>query len=1138
LRKQISNDGGVKGEMDNKQNSFLLAQGLQINRKEIAASLVQNAIRPIAGAVWIVCSCLFLTLLFAPMATHAQTDTATIVGTVMDQSGAALPNASVTLTNLGTNLKTVVKTDSNGTFVATPLKIGDYSVAVEAPGFKSATQTGINLNVQDRLRVDFTMQIGSVSEQVVVNTAAPQLQSESSTLGDVIEGKQVAALPLNGRDYTQLVALTTGVTKIAESGNVITGGNQSATNGNAGGTFAVNGTRGLLNNFILDGVDNNSNDVGTNVLKTNVDAIAEFKVQTSNYSSEFGRSGGAVINATIKSGTNQFHGNVFEFLRNDVLDARGFFEPSGDKKAPFRQNQFGFTFGGPAIHNKLFFFTDYQGTRIGTSQTDISTVPTLAELGGDFSALDSTIYDPATTVIVNGQAVRTPFPGNIIPVDRFDPIAHNILSLYPAPNQPGLTQNYISNDPGSNNINQGDARVDYIINPSQQLFGRWSQSHQDRFQTPPLPGLADGANPAQGTSFDSSRGLAVGHTWNIRPTMVNDLRGGFNFEHYANGIAGYGLVNPPPDLKVPGVPDDPQFNGLTLFQISGGYRRLGYPGFAPTVSTSQEIQYGDTLSIIHGHHSIKVGVQLRRSQFDLLQLGSPRGRMRFTGQMTNSADDPDGGGAPLADALLGLTPNANISLGGTFHNRQEVYGGFVQDDFKVTSKLTLNLGVRYDYTTPLYDKYNQIANLDFATGQLVLAGQNGASRGLVTTDKDDIAPRLGLAWQVRSNTVLRAGYGRFFSAQELRSGDPFQLYYNVPFVVEPNYQSDGTVPALTVSGGFPAVDPNHITGASVTTSAEGAGSHLHSPVLDEWNLNIQHELPGNLLVEIAYVGSKATHLGTMLDYNQDPTPGPGDIQSRRPFPQFGSFSSMVNRGNSNYNALQLKADKRVSRGLMFLSAFTFSKSLNDQPEICCSSPTPQNTYDLSHEYGRSDFDQKFRWVNSFDYQLPLGKGQQFLNSNRVADLVLGGWHLGGIVTWHTGFYFTPQMSFDPSNTGSNGLYRTDQICNGNLSGSARSINNWFNIDCFPLPADFTFGNAAKNGLEGPGAVTSDMSLRKLFDVTERMNVEFRFELFNAFNHPAFGLPDPFIDDGPGSAGVITSTVVPSRQLQFGLKFNF
>jgi len=387
----------------------------------------------ISGAVTehlrILCIILFASLVLC-LPAYSQTDTGAIVGTVTDKSGASLPDATVTVTNLGTNTKTVVKTDAQGAYIATSLKIGNYTVDVEAQGFKEVARTGIVLNVQDRLRVDFTLQVGSVSERVTVTGAPPLLQTESSALGDVIEGKQVAALPLNGRDYTQLVALTTGVTKIAESGNVITGGNQTATNGNAGGTFAVNGTRGLLNNFILDGVDNNSNDVGTNVLKTNVDAIAEFKVQTSNYSAEFGRSGGAVINATIKSGTNQFHGNVFEFLRNDVLDARGFFEQPGDEKAPFRQNQFGFTFGGPALHDKLFFFTDYQGTRVGTSQTDISTVPTLAELNGDFSALDTTVYDPNTTVIVNGQAVRTPFPGNIIPQDRWDPIAHNILMLY------------------------------------------------------------------------------------------------------------------------------------------------------------------------------------------------------------------------------------------------------------------------------------------------------------------------------------------------------------------------------------------------------------------------------------------------------------------------------------------------------------------------------------------------------------------------------------------------------------------------------------------------------------------------------------------------------------------------------------
>jgi hypothetical protein len=291
-------------------------------------------------------------------------------------------------------------------------------------------------------------------------------------------------------------------------------------------------------------------------------------------------------------------------------------------------------------------------------------------------------------------------------------------------------------------------------------------------------------------------------------------------------------------------------------------------------------------------------------------------------------------------------------------------------------------------------------------------------------------------------------------------------------------------------------------------------------------------------VEIAYVGSKATHLQSILDLNQDRVPGPGDIQARRPLPQYGSFNNLVNRGNSNYHSLQLKAEKRISHGLSFLSSFTFSKSINDQPEICCSSPTPQNSYDLAVERGSSDFDQRMRWVTSFDYQLPIGKGQPYLNSSRVTDLILGGWHVGGIIALHTGFYFTPQVGFDPSNTGSIGMTRADQLCNGNLPRGQRTVTNWIDTSCFVDPAQFTFGNAGKNGLEGPGAVTSDMSLRKVFGITERTNLEFRFELFNAFNHPVFAQPDPFEDDGPGSFGVITSTVVPSRQMQFALKLNF
>ena len=1082
---------------------------------------------------------LLLVSLSASVVAYGQTDAATIVGTVVDNSGAVLANAVVTITNVGTNAKTAVKTDSSGNYVATPLKIGNYTVGAGAPGFKEVTRTGIVLNVQDRLRVDFTMQVGAVSEQVTVTSAAPLLQSESSALGDVVESKQIADLPLNGRDYTQLAALTTGVVKITEGGNGLTGGAQSSANGNAGGSFSVNGTRGLLNNFLLDGIDNNSNDNGGNVLKTNVDAIAEFKVQTSNYSAEFGRSGGAVINATIKSGTNQFHGTAFEFLRNSVLDAKDFFELPTDKKAPFRQNQFGFTFGGPVIHDKLFFFTDYQGTRVGSSTVVESKVPTAAEIGGDFSALlpNTIIYDPATTTVVDGVASRTPFPGNIIPAERFDTIAHNLLSLYPAPNlsKEGDANNYISNDPGSLGIDQGDARVDYVINPKQQFFGRISASHLGRFQQPPMPGLADGSNGA-GTAFDDTRGLALAHTWTIRPTMVNDVRAGLSWDHYANGVPAYGLKFPPPDLYVPGVPNDPSLNGLTLIQPTGGFRRLGKPGFAPTLGRNYEIQYGDTLSVIHGRHSLKLGVQFRRSAFNLLQLGSPRGRMRFDGQFTSV--DGNSGGFPIADWLLGIPYRSNISLGGTFHNRQNTYGGFVQDDYKLSSKLTLNLGLRYDYTTPIYDAKNEMANLNFTTGKLVLAGRNGASRGLVKTDVDDFAPRIGLAWQVMSHTVVRAGYGRFFSYQETRTGDPYQLYYNIPFVAEPNYITDGVTPILTVSGGFPVIDPNNITGASVTTSANGADTHLHAPVLDEWNLNIERELPGGVLLELAYVGSKSTHLQSQLDLNQDPVPGPGDVQSRRPYPQWGGFTNILDRGNSSYNSGQLKVEKRTSHGLSFLSAFTFSKSLNDQPEICCAQPLPQNSYDLAPERGPSDFDQRFRWVTSFDYQLPVGKGQPFLSSGRAVDLILGGWHIGGIVALHTGFYFTPQVGFDPSNTGSNGMTRAQQLCNGTLPRGERTVTNWINTNCYVDPDPYTYGNAGKNSLEGPGAVTSDMSLRKLFNITERSNLEFRFELFNAFNHPGFAQPDPFEDDGPGSFGVISSTVVPNRQLQFGLKLNF
>jgi carboxypeptidase family protein/TonB-dependent receptor-like protein len=1113
-------------------------------------------------------STLFLVVMigapFAVSPLKAQVDTATIVGTVQDSSGAVVPGATVTATDTGTNIATSAKTDSQGTYVITPLKVGQYNVTAEVRGFKKESNIGVVLQVQDRRRVDFTLQVGSVTETVDIQAEPTLLQTESSALGDVVDSRKITALPLNGRDYTQLATLTTGVVKITENGGGING-STTATNGNAGGSFAVNGTRGNLNNFMLDGIDNNSNDNAGNILRTNVDAIEEFKIQTSNYSAEFGRSGGAVINATIKSGTNAFHGTVFEFLRNSAMDARGFFEPPDEPKAPFRQNQFGGTFGGPIKRNKLFFFVDYQGTRIGAATTNIRTVPTAAEINGDFSAIlgsqvgtdalgrpiyNNEIFDPNSTRQVNGSVVRDgfgfdplsglPIPGkaNVIPTSRLDPIAHNVASLYPAPTDPStFANNYTVNSPGFDNIDQMDARGDYNISPRQQFFARFSLSERTRFQTPPFPGLADGGSYSTGNYFEDTRGAALAYTFIFNPTTVNEFRAGFNRNHYSDNIPAYGQNYPPAELAVPGVPDNPSINGLTLFQPSGGYGRLGEPGYTPTFSTSQEFQYGDTLSLVRGKHTIKLGPQIRFSQFNLFQVGQPRGRFSFSGEYTASSPSAgDGSGNGLADMLLGIPTTSVISTLTYFGNRQHTYGGFVQDDFKVSSRLTLNLGLRYDYTSPIFEAHDRQSNFDFATGQIIVANQNGASRGLVTTDKDDFAPRVGLAWSPFKNnkTVIRSGYGRFFSYQEIRTGDPLQLAYNLPFFFEPSFVGDGITPVLTVSGGFPPLDISQAKLAGVTSN----DSRLHAPVTDEWNFNIQQQLPANILLEAAYVGAKGTHLQVLVDHNQDPIPGPGDVQSRRPYPQYGPFTSIENHGNSTYHALQLKAEKRLSAGLVFLSAYTYGKSINDQPEICCSSPWPQNSYNLKSEKGPSDFDNRFRWVSSFDYELPIGKGKRYVNSSRAGDLILGGWHVGGIVTLRTGFPFSPLMGYDPSNTGSNGSPRTDRIADGNLPKDKRSPDLWFDINAFPLPTGYTFGNAGKNILNGPGEVTADMSARKIFSLTERLNLEFRAEFFNIFNHPAFAQPDNAITDGPGAAGVITSTVIAQRQIQFSLKLNF
>ena len=1076
-----------------------------------------------AKLILIIC-CLLAPSLFA------QVDTAALVGTVRDQTGAAVASATVTIVETATNITTVVRTNDRGEYASPPLRVGTYSVSAGAPGFKTATRDNLILQVQDRLRIDFEMQVGPVTENVVVSSAAPQIQTDTSSLGQVLSSGTITELPLNGRDYLQLASLTTGVVATSAGTNGNTGG--SSTGGQ--NSFVADGARGTLNNFLLDGIDNNSNDNGGVVLRTNVDAIQEFKIQTNSFSAEFGRSGGAAINAIIKSGTNSYHGDVFEFMRNSFFDARDYFEDPTAAKASFKQNQFGATLGGPILRDKLFWFGDYQGTVIRNPLTWVSSVPTAAQRIGDFSGEGNPIiYDPASYDAATNTRVQ--FPGNIIRPDRISPLAQNIMNLYPLPNQPGLLKNnYIISPVEQDRIDQGDFRADYNISGSDQMFFRWSMSGRTDVRPAPLPGLANGGNSSTGNGFEDTMGAALGQTHTFSPTTVNEFRIGFNYVHVRRGVPVGGNVQPPPDLLVPGVPNNPSTNGVTLFSPTG-YRRIGSPSYAPTILASQERQITDGLTLNRGRHMIKLGGEMRWSQFNIFQVPAPNGSFTFTGQFTQNPLDGDGG-ISLSDELLGLPATSTISSLLDLGNRQHVPSAFVQDDYKVSEHLTLNLGFRYDFFSPAVEVNDKQSNFDYQTNQLIVANRNGASRSLVKPDHLNFSPRIGFAWTPlrSSNTVIRGAYGIFYSGQEIRTAAPLQLAYNLPFFYQPFYISDGIDPVLTVDQGFPSVDPANAVNPPVTS----VDSRLKTPYYQEWNFAIQQALPSAISVEVAYAGSKGTHLQVLTDQNQALTPGPGDIQSRRPHPTYGPFAAIQNRGNSTYNSLQFKVQKRYSHGLSFLSAFTYSRAISDLPEICCAQPYPQNSYDLRAEKGLADFDQRLRWVFSFDYELPFGKGRRFLTSNRLLDLAFGGWHLGGIYTLASGFPFSPTLGYDPSNTGDLGLVRPDRIGDGNLPSGQRDPNLWFDTNAFPFPAPYTFGNAGRNVLIGPGVNVLDGSVRKEFAVTETQQVEFRAEFFNMINHPNFSQPDTFIDDGPGAAGTITSLAIPMRQIQFALKYRF
>jgi len=1103
---------------------------------------------------------LLLCLIVSCVPLAAQTTTGSIVGTVSDPSGAVISGATVTITNIDTGIAIKTTTDSAGDYVVTPLQIGRYSVTVEAAGFKKSVRPDITVNVQDRVRADAALEVGAVTDTVEVAAAAPLLQTDTSYLGQVVESQRIVDLPLNGRYFSRLAVLTAGTAPTPA------GARDEKTGG-----FSSNGVRPYQNNYLLDGVDNNSMsedmvNQASYVVGPPPDAIAEFKVQTNSMSAEFGRSGGAVLNVTIKSGTNNLHGTVYEFLRNSALDAKNYFDSADNPIPPFKLNQFGFSTGGPVFipkvyngKNRTFFFFDYQGTRQRTGHTDLATVPPLAWRNGDFSGFQ-TIFDPASTTFDSaGNATRQPFPGNKIPQDRWNPISKTLLDLFPAPNIPGsvdtsgVANNYLTNPVEPDTTNQFDVRIDHKISDSDSIFGRFSFSNNHLQPPGAIPPPIDAADFASGDFLNNARNVVVTETHIFTPRTVNELRLGYSrnrserlqFNSDKNLSAQYGI---------PGIPFGPTNGGLPQFNIYD-LNSFGSAEYQPTVEIQNIYHIIDSLSLIRGRHTIKIGAEIKpRVNFTILQPPYPRGEFDFSGNATHDANPNNTSGLGTADFMLGVLDNAILSsfINNTFQQPGQFY--YIQDDFKVNKKLTLNLGLRYDYVTFVQEKYNAEANFNIATNTLDIARgrqdplppswypqiavNRNAPRSLVPNEKGDFGPRIGFAYNIFKNTVVRGGYGIFYSSYEAGplsipnpgNNPPFfeQTTYPVQSFLQPNAKINN------LSQGFPA---DSLTNPD-TPSLFSLDPKFRNPYVQHWNFSLQHELGWNTVWEIAYAGSKGTHLyefreGNPIEPSLDPN---ADSASRRPRPYLGSLTYWCACNSSHYHSLQTKIEKRFSNNLSFLTAYTYGKVIDETSQASLGFATGGGARSPDHpdwEKSRADFDITHRFVNSLSYDIPIGKGKRFGSGmSRLADFLIGGWELQGIQAVNTG---TPRTIRGRSLCNCSGENRPDRVAGVSVYPSNQSASNWYNPAAFTDPAFGTFGNSGRNIISTATQVNVDTSLFKDFRIKENAKLQFRSEFFNMLNHPNFRSSSLQVRYYLADAGQY-SEAWPSRQIQFALKF--
>jgi hypothetical protein len=1057
-------------------------------------------------------------------AVQAQIDRASLAGTVKDSAGGVLQGATVTVTNIATNVASKATTSSSGTFLVVNLQSGQYLVEAEAQGLQKAVQSVI-LEIGQRGRVDITLGVGSMSETVTVEGVRRLLNTEDATLGTVIDQSAVANLPLAIRNWDDLLALVPGV-----QGDRFTEQGGGTSFGRTGGVN-VHGSRSLQNNFLLDGVDNNSistnvQELTSQVSRPSVDSIQEFKVVTSPYAAEYGRSPGAAVSVSTKSGTNEFHGTVYDFYRNEKMDANDFFSKRAGRSKPANdQNQFGGNLGGPIIKDKAFFFVDYEGTRITRGVTRLTRVPTADERAGILPG----VRDPQT-----GAA----FPGGVIPASRIDPFASAIMALVPLPNQAGAN-NFFRQADLIDNSDRILGRLDYKISQNDSVFARYIYSDRTR----QIPGAFGGVIDGTGTSgFGDQKiktnALVMGWTHILSPSMVNEFRFSWSKADSDALHQAYG-IEPPAAARIPGMITNPVvaggFPGITIDGYFGGpgLGRIGSPDFLPKFQHTEQFEFIESLSWLKGNHAFKGGINIiAPMKNEYYDVPAGRGAMRFRNSFTGNA---------MGDYLLGYV--ADFQLSNVFVADQRHWASmfYLQDDWKVNSKLALNLGLRYDFITPALEASNAQTNFNPAgTGSLFFAKDGSLEeRGLVKPDKNNFAPRVGIVYTLNEKTVLRGGWGIFYNLFD-RIGSEDQLALNLPGLNNSTVTRTSGSPVFLLRQGIPGsflVQPNldPAAGQLRTNRLRAVSNEAPKTTVMQTSVGFQRELMEGVVMTLDGVYTKGSNLGRLVNLNQPlPNAAGNNALGALPYPNFGFIEWRTQDGESEYKGIDLGIEKRFSKGYGFGIAYTLSDSKDNTSEHLStqgSASFPQNSRDIAAWYGPSDYDVRHRLALNFVAELPFGKGKRFASEGAAAS-ILGGWTVSGIYTARSGRPFMVTQGNNNVGTAMTGL--PNQV--GDPKG-AETVDQWFNPAAFQAVTSGTFGNVARNGLRGPNYKSLDFTLQRRFSLTSRVAAALRWDVFNALDRVNLGLPDRNVAS-PATMGVISSLGGDPRLMQVSIRLTF